>query len=178
MVPEFLYHYYACEQGPFRSLSDLPHDEAETVLAAIRQRGDGFASARQADYLSIRRELESLIRQRFIEKGGRPKRGTPRYMVLGRCDWVQDWYPRGCSLRAPLEHFDARIVSFTYGDSFPAMRHTDGKPHRKQVFMLGELHQLVGEYGLPQERHGEATGPDRYIEAQVWDDAPLGEWLG
>ncbi|MBL8591039.1 MAG: hypothetical protein JNK01_00045, partial [Devosia sp.] len=83
MVPSILSHYYARERGPFRSLSDLPHEEAESVLEAIRQRGDGFASQRRPDYLVIRRDLEALIRQRFIDKGGRPIRSTPRYMILG-----------------------------------------------------------------------------------------------
>ncbi|CAN7254791.1 hypothetical protein LJR016_001014 [Devosia sp. LjRoot16] len=177
MVPSILSHYYARERGPFRSLSDLPHAEAESVLEAIRQRGDGFASQRRPDYLVIRRELEALVRQRFIDKGGRPVRSTPRYMILGQCDWVRDWYLEGCSLAVPLARFDPRIVSFTYGDSFPAMRHNDGKPHRGQVFTLGELPWLVEQFGLPQQR-AETTGPDRYIEAQVWDDEPLGEWLG
>lgn len=133
MVPSILSHYYARERGPFRSLSDLPHEEAESVLEAIRQRGDGFASQRRPDYLVIRRDLEALIRQRFIDKGGRPIRSTPRYMILGQCDWVRDWYLEGCSLTVPLARFDPRVVSFTYGDSFPAMRHNDGKPHRGQV---------------------------------------------
>lgn len=177
MLPKFLYHYYAREQGPFKSLSDLSHEDAESLLGSIRQRGGSFASLRQPDYLAIRRELESLIRQRFVEKGGRPKRDTPRYMILGQCDWVRDWYREGCSLRIPLGRFDQRTVSFTYGDSFPAMRHDDGKPHRKQVFTLGELPQLIADHGLPQERGGETDGPDRYIEAQVWDDVPQGDWL-
>ncbi len=176
MVPSILFHYYARQRGPFRSLSDLPHAEAERVLEAIRQRGDGFASQRRPDYLGIRHELEALVRQRFIDKGGRPTRNTPRYMILGACDWVRDWYPEGRALEVPLARFDPRIVSFTYGDSFPAMRHNDGKPHRGQVFTRDELPSLVEQFGLPQQRV-ETTGPDRYIEAQVWDDGPLGEWL-
>ncbi len=57
MIPDYLYHYYACEQKPFRNLSDLPLDEAEAVLEVIRQRRKGFASQRKADYLQIRSQL-------------------------------------------------------------------------------------------------------------------------
>ena len=176
MVPDILSHYYARKRGPFRSLSDLPHEAAEDVLEAIRQRGDGFASQRKPDYLVVRRQLEDLVRQRFIDKGGRPTRATPRYMILGQCDWVRDWYRDGDVLSVPLARFTQHSVSFTYGDSFPAMRHDDGKPHRKQVFTLEELPWLVAEFGLPQDRP--LDGPDRYIEAQVWDDAALSEWVG
>ncbi len=64
-------------------------------------------------------------------------------------------------------------VSFTYGDTFPAMRFGDGKPYRRQVYTLAELPDLVVMYGLPQEWNADGKGgPDRYIEAQVWYDPP------
>jgi hypothetical protein len=65
------------------------------------------------------------------------------------------------------------IVSFTYSDTFPAMRYTDRKPYRKQVYTVNELPDLVSTY-LPQNWNPDGKhGPDRYIEAQVWDDHPL-----
>ena len=54
------------------------------------------------------------------------------------------------------------------------MRFQDEKPYRKQVYTLDELPELIDRYGLPQEWNMDGThGPDRYIEAQIWDDAPL-----
>jgi hypothetical protein len=75
----------------------------------------------------------------------------------------------GQEIRLPLNSFCPSQISFTYGDSFPAMRYNDGKPYRKQVYTISELPQLVFDYGLPQEWNpvGE-KGPERYIEAQVW----------
>ncbi len=179
MIPDYLYHYYACEQKPFRNLSDLPLDEAEAVLEVIRQRRKGFASQRKADYLQIRSQLEALVRAAFIAKGGQPIRLHPHYMILGSCDWVKSWYTEGCEIHIPLHWFDAQILSFTYGDTFPAMRYADGKPYRKQVYALAELPDVVKQYGLPQDWNPDGKlGPDRYIEAQIWDDAPLREWLG
>jgi len=33
---------------------------------------------------------------------------------------------------------------------------------------------LIAEFGLPQDWNPEGKrGPDRYIEAQVWEDTPL-----
>ncbi|HLO16004.1 MAG TPA: hypothetical protein VK206_14320, partial [Anaerolineales bacterium] len=69
-------------------------------------------------------------------------------------------------------------VSFTYGDSFPAMNYSDGKPYRGQVYMLSELGEVIKRYGLPQEWNPDGKGgPERYIEAQVWDDGPLREYF-
>lgn len=170
-IPDFLSHYYEASEGPFRNLSDLPEMEAEAVLQHIRQAGNRFASQRQDDYLAIRRGLEDRVRSLFIEKGGRPVRRRPHYLVLGACPWLVGWYSQGCELRVPLAMFAMDIISFTYGDTFPAMRFRDGKPYRGQVFTLAEVPDLVSQYGLPQLWNADGKlGPDRYIEAQVWSD--------
>ncbi len=172
-LPDFLSHYYEAAHGPFRNLSDLPLAEAEAIMARIRQAGQVFASRRAADYLTIRRDLEDQVRQRFVAKGGRPRRSRPHTMILGACPWLLSWYRDGRELHIPLAAFDPAAVSFTYGDTFPAMRVADGKPTRGQVYTLAELPGLVAAYGLPQEWNADGTGgPERYIEAQVWDELP------
>jgi hypothetical protein len=58
------------------------------------------------------------------------------------------------------------------------MRLKDGKPYRGQVYTLAELPEVIRVYGLPQECNPDgAHGPDRYIEAQVWDDDPIRQSL-
>jgi hypothetical protein len=173
-VPDFLTHYYEGARGPFRSLSTPCPEEAERLLEEIRRAGQTFASQRQEDYLTIRRKLEQVIRERFLAKGGQPRRTTPHYLIVGACPWVKTWYVEGCEIRVPLAAFDPVTVSLTYGDSFPAMRFRDGKPYRGQVYTVEDLPELVRLYGLPQMWNPDgALGPDRYIEAQVWDDEPL-----
>jgi hypothetical protein len=99
-------------------------------------------------------------------------------MILGSCPWVNDWYREGHELRIPLASFRPEIVSFTYGDTFPAMRFRDGRPYRGQVYVLDELPDLIQSHGLPQEWNRDGSrGPERYIEAQVWDDEPIREFL-
>jgi len=170
-IPDFLCHYYDASDGPLRNLSDLPAAEADAVLQGIRMKGDRFASQRTADYLAVRAGLESRVRELFIAKGGRPRRLRPHYFVLGECAWLKSWYPHGCELRVPLTAFAVESVSFTYGDTFPAMRYKDGKPYRGKVYTLDELPTLVGQFGLPQVWNADGKGgPDRYIEAQVWED--------
>jgi hypothetical protein len=178
MVPDFLSHYYEASTGPFCNLSDLAPAEAEIILYRIRKRGDVFASKRAGNYLDIRRSLEEKVRNLFIKKGGKPQRQRPHYMILGSCGWLEEWYLNGRELRIPLVNFRPEIVSFTYGDTFPAMRYQDGKPYREQVYTLAELPDLVNLYGLPQAWNNKGKhGPDRYIEAQVWTDGPLQQFL-
>ena len=178
-LPNFLSHYYEASDGPFRNLSDLPHAEAEALLEQIRQGGQRrYAGKRMSDYMAVRRGLEERVRELFIAKGGQPLRERPHYLILGACAWVIDWYPAGRELRIPLSEFDGGTVSFTYGDTFPAMHYQDGKPTRGQVYTLAELPGLVEQYGLPQGWNAEGKlGPDRYIEAQVWADEPLQPYL-
>jgi hypothetical protein len=179
ICPEMIIHYYEASKGPFRSLSDLSMEEAESTLQRIRQEGIVFASKRNMDYLSIRKSIEERIHQLFIEKGGQPKRLRPHYFILGGCDWVKSWYCDGREVQILLETVDPKVISFTYGDSFPAMRYQDGKPYRGQVYVLEELGELIARYGLPQVWNREGKyGPERYIEAQVWDDQPVEEYLG
>jgi hypothetical protein len=173
-LPDFLAHYYESVRGPFRSLSDLSPEAAEAILTDIRTRGQIFASQRKSDYLTIRRELEALIRKKFIEKGGKPLRAYPYTMTLGACPWLITWYQDGRELRIPLANFQPDGISFTYGDTFPAMRFQDGKPYRGQVYTLAELPALIEQYGLPQDWNPDGMGgPERYIEAQIWDNAAL-----
>lgn len=178
ICPNFLSHYYEKATGPFRNLSDLPNEQAEAILKNIRDKGEVFASQRASEYLTVRRNLEQTVRQLFILKGGKPLRERPHYMILGRCAWLTSWYQNGAELRIPLSNFSAEIVSFTYGDTFPAMRLADGKPYRKIVYTLAEIPELVSTYGLPQTwNHNGKQGSDRYIEAQIWANKPLRQFL-
>jgi hypothetical protein len=172
MVPDFLSHYYDASTGPFRSLTDLDPLAAESLQESIRaSRKEFFASQRKSDYVAVRRELESRVRQLFTRKGGRPRRLRPLYAVLGSCPWLLDWYPNGRELRVPLAQLSPEVISFTYGDTFPAMRIQDDMPFRGQVYTLAELPDLIDRFGLPQEVNPDGRrGPERYVEAQIWSD--------
>lgn len=174
LLPKFIYHYYEAEVGPFKTLSDLSKEHSENVLENLRRRGETFASKRSKDYMIVRRELERTVRALFIEKGGKPLRETPISMTLGPCQWIREWYKDGQEIKIPIELFDHKNISFTYGDIFPAMRYNDKKPYRNKVYTLEEIKEVVSIYGLPQEwnKNGE-NGPERYIEVQVWCDVDI-----
>ena len=100
-------------------------------------------------------------------------------MILGACPWLKGWYVDGQELQIKLTSIPKKCISFTYGNSFPAMNYNDGKSHRGQVYTVTELGEIIQRYGLPQEWNSDGKGgPERYIEAQVWDEAPLKEHLG
>jgi len=173
----YLSHYFEKAGGPFKSLSELSDADARTVQSELWRRDNTFAARRRGDYLDIRRDLEATIRREFVRKGGRPRKWFPYSMVVGSCDWLLSWYREAAQLKIRLGEFDPATVSFTYGDMFPAMRYADGKPYRGQVYLLEEMRQLVGVYGLPQDWNGDGSlGPDRYIEAQIWSDDPVGKY--
>lgn len=170
----YLYHYYEAEHGPFRSLSGLSEEEAERVMRELKRQGAAFAGKRPDDYMTVRRQLEQKARDLFIRKGGQPAKPYPHYMTLGECDWIRQWYVDGRQLQVRLDEVDPLAISFTYGDLFPTMRYADSKPYRQQVYVKREMMELIGQYGWPQRWNADgANGPERYIEAQIWDDRIL-----
>lgn len=174
----YLYHYYETELGPFRNLSKLTYEDALEVSNRIKREGKTFASQRSDEYMIIRKELEQLARTQFIDKGGVPQNSFPHYMTLGECDWLKSWYREPSVIAIPWEQFTEEAISFTYGDLFPTMRYQDQKPYRKQVYTKNEILDIIYQFGLPQEwnRNGD-KGPERYIEAQVWDEDVINKYL-
>ena len=75
-----------------------------------------------------------------------------------------------------------KSVSFTYGDSHPTFspwpREDDWKEYRRKIYTYEEILALIETYGLPQNWNPDGQfGPERYIEAQVWYDGPIEQYL-
>jgi len=83
-------------------------------------------------------------------------------------------------LKVPIENLDIRSICFTYGDSMPTFsdRVNDGKEYRKTVYTYEEILKIIEKYGLPQDWNDDGKyGPERYIEATVWSDEGLKDFL-
>jgi hypothetical protein len=177
---DYLYHYYEKSFGPFRNLSDLSIEEAQSILDRIKKENTTFAAHRFDGYLQRRQELEQMAKGILISKGGKPQRLVPHYMVVGECDWLKTWYTDGDFVRIPLSEFDISTLSFCYGDMFPTFspRVTDGREYRGQVYTYNEIQEVIKKYGLPQcwNRDGQ-HGPERYVEVHVWNDEPIVNYL-
>jgi len=172
----YLYHYYERQIGPFVSLSNLTIEKAQQVQDNIKSENKTFAAQRYEGYLARRQYLEQLVRLMFIEKGGQPVRQTPHYMVIGECPWLATWYKNSDYLKIPIEKFDMKTVSFTYGDTFPTFSPnvTDDLEYRRKVYTYDEILVIIEKYGMPQDSWNEPVfAKPCYVEAQVWSDIPI-----
>lgn len=177
----FLYHYYDKTIGPFKNLSDLDREEADKVLQQIAITKPNVQCAkRSADYMQARAYYENILRTEFQKKGGYIQRQVPHYMVVEHSPWLSTWYENSAYIKIPIEEFDLRTVSFTYGDSHPTFsdRVNDGKEYRKKLYTYDEILEVINKYGLPQDWNDDGKfGPERYIEAHIWSDEVIGKYL-
>ena len=176
-----LYHYYEQESGPFRSISDLPDEEADKVLNRIRtEKPDIFLAKRPDDYLLKRRRFEEILRNEFVKAGGQPERKTPHYLVVGEVPFFEKWYEHTGCISIDTSELDLRMLSFTYGDSHPTFsgKTRDGKEYRNRLYSYDEILGIIDKYGLPQEWNPDFKyGPECYVEVQMWTDRGLEKWL-
>lgn len=187
-----LVHLYARGGEPFRSLSYLSDDEALALMRSL-YRPDAVYWDRFEDpaaYLQARRHVEDWLRREFIAKGGRPQERYPVYMVLGRTQWMQAavnelTLATTSEIEVPLALFTAEDISFTYPDSMVSAMlayHKDPRyylpDYHGKLFTLSEILAVLEEHGLPGGTWGNNLPPDwaNYIEAQVWNRAPLLAW--
>lgn len=177
----FLYHYYDKSVGPFKNLSDLPIKEANRVLKEISvTKPDAQCAKRTADYMQARLYYENILRNEFEKKGGLICRRAPHYMVIEHSPWLSTWYENSSYIKIPIEKFDIRTISFTYGDSHPTFsdRINDGKEYRKKLYTYDEILKIIEKYGLPQEWNDDGKyGPERYIEAHIWSDEVINNYI-
>jgi hypothetical protein len=175
----FLYHYFDSSIGPFVSLSDLPIDEAKAVLNRIKEEKPHVQCAkRQPSYMEDRHYYEEILRTEFLKKGGIIKRKSPHYMVVEQSPWLSTWFGNCAYIKIPIEEFDLKTVSFTYGDSHPTFsprpREDDWKEYRRKLYTYDEILDLIEKYGLPQDWNNDGRfGPERYIEAHIWSDETI-----
>lgn len=173
LIPDHLTYFYRDGQTLFEVLSDLDQKAAEEILRHdVCWRGDG-------SYLRYRKKHERYLRKRFVEKGGRPRREYPIYMILGDSPSgphsLIDGYDRKLAL--PLSTFVPEEVSFTYPDSLYRVPPDDlgrlylDRDPAPRVYRLEELEMLIETYRVHKFNN-------HYVEAQVWVDEPLEGFRG
>lgn len=105
-------------------------------------------------------------------------------MILGT---FAPWEEARRKITIPLSAFSSNVLSFTVTDSFFAYSERTlrgvaipSRPSYRQVFRFEELDELIARSGLPGERWKHETRHvfDVYVEAQVWDDEPLRDYVG
>jgi len=175
----FLFHYFDKTIGAFVNLSDIPIDEAKAILNNIKEEKPNVQSAkRHPTYMEDRHYYEEILKTEFFKKGGVIKRKAPHYMVIEHSPWLSTWFNNGAFIKIPIEEFDLKTISFTYGDSHPVfsprVNKMDLKEYRKKLYTYDEILKLIDKYGLPQDWNDDgAYGPERYIEAHIWSDETI-----
>lgn len=101
-------------------------------------------------------------------------------MVVEHSPWLSTWYENSSYIKIPIEKFDKRTISFTYGDSHPTFsdRVNDGKEYRKKLYTYDEILEIIEKYGLPQDWNDDGRhGPEKYIEAHIWSDDGIKQYI-
>ena len=178
---DYLTHYYKKGTPPFRSLSALPKGEALGIMEALcDETAFGMRFKNPAQYLKERLQTEQWMRQKFIEKGGRPQADYPVYMVLGDSAWISQaaGLEPAAEIHIPLDAFEEWDVSFTYPDSMISLWLASDQPpeyylpdYHGKVYTRCEMLALVAIRGLPEVswKSNLPPGLALYIEAQVWN---------
>lgn len=174
-----LYHYFDRRTGPFRSLTTASHEEAQKIMEKIKHdRPGSFCAQRNDDYITKRLNCEARLRREFLAIGGVTDIDSPHYMVLGESRWLSTWYEQSDHIKIPVGKFDISKISFTYGDSMPTFNYRDGKEYREKVYDYEGILKVIEKYGLPQEWNDDGRyGPERYVEAHVWTDDVIRDYL-
>ena len=176
MIPNVITHNFDPALGAARNICSLPIEEAERVLDGIRASGTRQI---KANYLRRRIAVEDwLISERYKKLGDTPL-SRPIYFFLG--DFANGKDPsRPSSLVMPLDAFSPEVLTFTYPDSMaslPMALRKEHAPQRKEyhgvVFTLQEIERVVAKFGFPISDRKY----DRFIEVQVWDDAPIRKYM-
>jgi hypothetical protein len=160
----FLYHYYEYASSPFAASPD-------TVSRVEMEPEERMRKNRER-----RAELEAHAHDELRRKGGFPVLRTPNYFVVGESQYLEGRLAKPAVLRVPIEAFDVNTLTFTFGDLVaafddPGMR---SKPYGATVFTYAEILEMIRRYGLPQIWNEQGKhGPERYIQAQCWMDAPF-----
>ena len=192
-LPDFATHYYFGGRRPFQTLSDLDEEHLAQVLCELEDARRAGAHSRVfgGRYMQLRRLTERRLYELFVAQGGRPQRQTPHYFILGTSRWYQGLARDMREVRLPLTSLPGSATSFTYPDSFTAMAFGpqfglpyEPRPYHERVFRLRDLRSIVDRYGMPADEpnpvyDGYERRPfEKYVELQLWSDAPIASLLG
>jgi hypothetical protein len=90
----------------------------------------------------------------------------------------------------PIAGLPSIVTSFTYPDSFTATGLVadfglpyEARPYHHRAFRIEELSEVIKRYGLPPDEPAPVYQGyqnrifEKYIEVQVWSDAPVEKFL-
>lgn len=190
---DVLTHYFRKGTRPFQTLSALPERQALSLMEALYVPGSILwrRFGEPKSYLDCRRKVEHRLFSEFKEKGGNPKNHCPIYFVVGLPKWAVEKVDSVTmaatdKMEVPLSIFDEQEISFTFPDSMYLAMTTQrveqllpNSRYRGEALTVHEMEDLIGEHDLPVEGWRPNLPPhlDHYIEAQVWNETVLQDYL-
>ena len=191
-IPDFVTHYHLPGTRPFLNLSDLTVEELPPVLLALDKRRQAGEHQRVFGrrYMELRLRSEARLLELFRLAGGSPERTAPHYFVLGESTWFRGLAHGMQEVAIPIAELPSMVTSFTYPDSFTATGLVadfglpyEPRPYHDQAFRIEQLREIVTRYGLPPDEDDpiydgyEHRTFEKYVEVQVWSDAPVEQFL-
>jgi hypothetical protein len=183
IVKDNLYITNYCDKrcSPMSSITRLPIQDAYSLAKKLSQySGTSFTSfSRFSDkdfdgYYKKRTRTEEWLYNSFIALGGKPQNPHPLYFVLGESRYLNDWFENGIETKLLLRDIDSADISFTFGDSMSKMDSKD----RMNLFNKESLFSFINEAAndISSFLH-ELNKQNRYIEAQLWNDVYIKEFI-
>ena len=184
----YLYHYFEREFGPFMPLTALTFEKARQILISPKAAGK-FHNPDIDVFLKKRYDRDKRLREIFVEHGGKPKKTTPVYMMLGEHTQGESAYENPATIKIPLKEFDPLTVSFTYGDSF-AILNTElfgEEEYWNRVYFADEISEVIKRCGMPPHieydfkkgiypTDNSINHHLKFVEAHIWDDKILNKY--
>ena len=165
----------------FRSLTSLPREQAKAVVCDGKPEEPWMAL-----FLKRRYDADKMLRDKFIEIGGKPVRTSPIYFTLGANEGMKTWFENLDWIKIPVREFNLDTVSFTYGDSFAAFNPdlNTGEEYWGNIYKYNGILKIIDKYGFPEDPPYHVINrifPKdkhihhylKYIEAHVWSDDVL-----
>lgn len=175
----YLVRVYNKDAEPFATASDLPRENALDVFKKVAPR-IVLDLAEGQDDMAERTKVEDWLRAGARATGVDIRKENPVYFALTRDPAALIDYLGGDVdkkvIVIPTSEADFSASSFTYDDSFPNYKASQGVPFHGPnplhgtVFNAEQMREALKVYGEPK---ADPLSSPRYIEVQMWDKPSL-----
>ncbi len=170
----YLVNYRHRDSEPFKSITDLPLEEAKKLAELLH--GSSACKAHRrfgadfVQYYENRKKAEQWLYEKFRKQGGKPNVKHPLYFTLQSSEEMSGNYGEYLEIRLNLDEIDDCDISFTFGDSM-ALYYME-KLHK--MFTKKDVLKQLELFDNDVNKMLEQTDKQAvFIEAQLWNDKYL-----
>lgn len=163
----YLTRVYDANAAPFKTVMDLPKDEAHQVTSKFTGHSCG-----EKDYYDERAKVENWLREGAVAGGVDIQKQHPIYFRLTEKPEDHASSPDRTFISIPAQQLDLSVCSFTFDDSFHIISPDEKHPCSKKVFNAQGVAAAIAEHGFLDTVSDKKSEP-RYIEVQMWAELKL-----